>query len=530
MEEKSKEEILAERKQRKAAKQLKKKSSNKVVNESHVKDKIKGNLEENLDKMKISQCDNDALKTSNESMSVNPDLMTHFLDNDKKFNFSSNNTSFNNETSSNISISNKECGSGIGNGINTFMESVSDNIKTKSQLKSERRAKQEAQRALKTQKKLDEKNVEQFETSKIKVNKLKTKFTHKIPKTVDVHKVLLFSHLYRNSSIEENNILTNINTEIHKAVLKLGVQYKNKVIIGSNARVVALLNTLKQVIADYRTPTEKDFSRGFEKVLGDVMTYLNNCRPVSVSMTNAIKFLKWHLSQLPNNISDREAQIKLREAIDDYIKEQINMAGKAICIMVQKKISQDDVILTFGYSSLIERILIESFQVGIKFRVIIVDAAPLYEGKELLRRLVKSGLNCVYVLLSAVSYIMKEADKVLLGAHALLTNGYVMSRAGSSQIALIARSYNVPVLVCCETHKFSERVQTDAFVHNELGNPEELMKADLWKSNNNLTPLTLMYEVTPSNLVTAVVTELAILPCTSVPVVLRVKPTSSTLS
>lgn len=37
---------------------------------------------------------------------------------------------------------------------------------------------------------------------------LKTKFTHKIPKTVDVHKVLLFSHLYRNSSIEENNILT----------------------------------------------------------------------------------------------------------------------------------------------------------------------------------------------------------------------------------------------------------------------------------------------------------------------------------
>lgn len=118
---------------------------------------------------------------------------------------------------------------------------------------------------------------------------------------------------------------------------------------------------------------------------------------------------------------------------------------------------------------MIERILIETFQVGIKFRVIIVDAGPLYEGKELLRRLCKHGLNCVYVLLSATSYIMKEANKVLLGAHALLTNGYVMSRAGSSQVALIAKSYNVPVLVCCETHKFSERVQTDAFVYNELG-------------------------------------------------------------
>ena len=64
---------------------------------------------------------------------------------------------------------------------------------------------------------------------------------------------------------------------------------------------------------------------------------------------------------------------------------------------------------------------------------------------------------------------MLQATKVLLGAHALLANGYVMSRAGASQVALLAHCYNVPVLVCCETHKFCERVQTDSFVYNELG-------------------------------------------------------------
>lgn len=58
---------------------------------------------------------------------------------------------------------------------------------------------------------------------------------------------------------------------------------------------------------------------------------------------------------------------------------------------------------------------------------------------------------------------------MFLGAHALLANGYVMSRAGSSQVALLAHSCNVPVLVCCETHKFCERVQTDSVVYNELG-------------------------------------------------------------
>lgn len=65
------------------------------------------------------------------------------------------------------------------------------------------------------------------------------------------------------------------------------------------------------------------------------------------------------------------------------------------------------------------------------------------------------------------------------------------------------------------------------------GNPEELIsnnngtKSPLadWKTSNYLVPLNLMYDITPPDLVTAVVTEIAILPCTSVPVVLRVRPT-----
>ena len=58
---------------------------------------------------------------------------------------------------------------------------------------------------------------------------------------------------------------------------------------------------------------------------------------------------------------------------------------------------------------------------------------------------------------------------MFLGAHAFLANGYVMSRVGTSLIALVAKTFNVPVLVCCETYKFSDRVQTDSFVFNELG-------------------------------------------------------------
>ena len=54
-----------------------------------------------------------------------------------------------------------------------------------------------------------------------------------------------------------------------------------------------------------------------------------------------------------------------------------------------------------------------------------------------------------------------------------------MSHIGASQVALVAKAYNVPFIVCCETYKFTERVHTDCFVHNELGNND-------YNINNNI--------------------------------------------
>lgn len=183
----------------------------------------------------------------------------------------------------------------------------------------------------------------------------------------------------------------------------------------------------------------------------------------------------------------------------------------------------------FHSSSLIYYILQEAHLRNVDFRVIVVDARPFLEGQELLRRLTDKEIPCTYVLINAVSFVMPDATKILLGAHALLSNGHVMARIGTAQVALVARSFNVPVLVCCETHKFSENSQTDAIVCNELGNPDDLILSERcslvnWQSKN-MSPLNLNYDITPPELVTAVVTDFSILPCSSAPVVLRIKPT-----
>lgn len=42
------------------------------------------------------------------------------------------------------------------------------------------------------------------------------------------------------------------------------------------------------------------------------------------------------------------------------------------------------------------------------FRVIVVDSRPRLEGRETLRRLVRHGIHCTYVMINAISYVLPE--------------------------------------------------------------------------------------------------------------------------
>lgn len=427
--------------------------------------------------------------------------------------------------------------------------------KSKAELKAERRARQEAERASKQGKKGE--TGQQAATGKPKappselqpvvkrlpehiqvdnpdvLKKLAKKLERQqIPLRLDYgYKVSLFSHLHQYSrKAPLTQQLSIPSSVIHPAIVRLGLQYSQGIVAGSNARSVALLHAFKQVIRDYTTPPNEELSRDLVNKLKPYISFLNQCRPLSASMGNAIKYIKKEISNIPSQCKEEEAKSKLLNCIECYINEKIILAAKAIAKYAIEKISDGDVILVYGCSSLVNHILCEAFEKNRKFRVIVVDSRPRLEGREALRRLVQKGISCTYVLISAVSYILPEVSKVFLGAHALLANGYVMSRVGTSQIALVAKAFNVPVLVCCETYKFCERVQTDSFVSNELDDPDDLIvtrkgKTQLedWQHVPLLGLLNLVYDVTPPDFVDLVITDLGMIPCTSVPVVLRVK-------
>lgn len=207
------------------------------------------------------------------------------------------------------------------------------------------------------------------------------------------------------------------------------------------------------------------------------------------------------------------------------------MTVKEIVKAGTEKVVEGDVVLTFGRSETIEKIFLMSHSLHKKFTVVVVDSMPKHEGKELLYVLDNVGITCKFISLNSISYIMKDVTKVMVGCHSMLWNGCAFCRAGSAMIALIARSYNVPFIVCCETYKFSDRYQLDSLAKNELGSTEMLLKessalkelAAKWKTSSNplFTAYNLSYDLTPSENIDLVITEVGLLPPTSVAVVIR---------
>ncbi|KAH9778485.1 nagb/rpia/coa transferase-like superfamily protein [Citrus sinensis] len=364
-----------------------------------------------------------------------------------------------------------------------------------------------------------------------RVNKSKKRAVFNQPEAKN--RVELFRHL---PQYEHGSQLTDLESKfleldsMHPAVYKVGVQYLAGDVTGGNARCIAMLRAFQEVINDYSTPPGKTLVRDLTAKISSYVSFLIECRPLSMSMGNAIRFQKSRIAKLPLTLSETEAKAALCNDIDRFINEKIILADKVIVRHAATKVRDGDVLLTYGSSCVVEMILLYAHELGKQFRVVVVDSRPKHEGQALLRRLLAKGLSCTYTHINAVSYIMHEVTRVFLGASSVLSNGTTYSRVGTACVAMVAHAFRVPVLICCEAYKFHERVQLDSICSNELGDSNDIARVpgrpdvnsmDNRTNEKNLQFLNLMYDATPSEYVSMIITDYGMIPPTSVPVIVR---------
>ena len=254
--------------------------------------------------------------------------------------------------------------------------------KSKAELKAERRAKQEAQRAAKAAAQAEgatggakpaQKADKPDQSKPSKPEKVPEK-KHRVPDDIQAdrvsvekkmqkklasqnlpqrpkaqRKVMLFSHLHqyeRELSISKD--LPVVGSHIHPAIVQLGLKYAEGLIQGSNARCLAFMNAMKQVIIDHVTPEDRQFSRDLDAKLKTHVTFLKGCRNHSVSMGNAIRVLKNKINTMSASTDEKEAKQILINAIETFT-EHVELAAIQISMTACDMIRDGDVILTYGW-------------------------------------------------------------------------------------------------------------------------------------------------------------------------------------
>ena len=188
-----------------------------------------------------------------------------------------------------------------------------------------------------------------------------------------------------------------------------------------------------------------------------------------------------------------------------------------------KLIDDGDVVLTHcntgalatgGYGTALG-VIRAAVEEGKRIRVIATETRPLLQGARLtIWELVKEGIDATLITDNMVGYVMYKGlvSKVFVGADRITLDGYVANKIGTYMIATMASRHRIPFYVVAPSSTFDLSLEGDAIPIEERS-PDEV-RTVLGKvlitvpSINIINPA---FDITPPNLVTALVTERGII-------------------
>lgn len=298
---------------------------------------------------------------------------------------------------------------------------------------------------------------------------------------------------------------------------QLAAQLRDGLLSGSTARCTAMLHCLSIAIGDWQ-PLEKDkLSVQLTRLLNKLVGALIKGRPHSLGQGNVIRFLKLKIAALDEDAGVEDIRATVLQLIDNFLQSRIEAAGRMCSNHAIEEINPNDTVLTYSLSRCVMETLSQACEKRMNLRLIVVDSSPQHEGQELVRRLKSfpsfNAFRQVQVIdISQAANMMPHVNICLVGASAVTTDGSVISRCGTGMIALLASHEKVRFVTCCESYKLTERLVCSSLEFNERAEPQLLTDSCCelqdWREHpNGLKVLQLAYDLTPSDLVSAIVTE-----------------------
>jgi ribose 1,5-bisphosphate isomerase len=292
---------------------------------------------------------------------------------------------------------------------------------------------------------------------------------------------------------------------IPEQVLEIADGIRTMRIRGAGEIARAAANALKIAALSYTGPRSiEDFKKYMVKI-GDMLI---TTRPTAVSLPNAVVYVLRSLKGKTNFDEAREAVVT---ASEEFVKNS-REAVKKISEIGAKRIKPGSIVLTHCHSTAAVELIAEAYRQGRIEKVYSTETRPFMQGRITMAHLLKYGIPAEQIPDSAVRYLMHEVDYVIVGADAVASNGAVVNKIGTSQVALAAKEARVRFYVAAESYKFSPLTLFGELVKIEFRSEEEVVPSDWLKSHPRVKVLNPVFDVTPPEYIDAIVTEYGVIP------------------
>lgn len=253
----------------------------------------------------------------------------------------------------------------------------------------------------------------------------------------------------------------------------------------------------------------------------EALELLNRSRPTAVN-------LMWAVRRMRNTIRSNSTLAvegicqKLKEEADMILKEDIEtnlkMGKYGSSLVPQKAVilthCNTGALATAGYGTALG-VVREAHYSGKDIFVYADETRPRLQGAKLTAwELKQEGIPSRLIADNVAATLIRDGkiDLILVGADRIALNGDTANKIGTFMLSVVAKVYNVPFYVVAPTTTIDFDIQTGSEIHIEERSSEEVTHiGDVRIAPEGMEVYNPAFDVTPSENITAIITEKGII-------------------
>lgn len=196
-------------------------------------------------------------------------------------------------------------------------------------------------------------------------------------------------------------------------------------------------------------------------------------RETEPMMRNGLRYIASRLRE--HEWGSVEEFREMTRQVSDEVLSEFRRARDLIVEIGARRVRPGSVILTHCHSSAVSAVLRRAKENDVEFKVIQTETRPKYQGRITARELTEAGIDTTMIVDSAARSVMKEVDFVVVGSDAITSEGNVINKIGTSQVALAAMEARIPFYVISTLLKFDPIT-----IHGEFETIEERSPDEIW--------------------------------------------------